>query len=98
MNEYPENWDEIALEIKEAAGWRCEHCGHPHDPPAGYTLTTHHLDSNKSNCDRINLVAFCQRCHLHFENKDLSKQGWFFGTPEWLARRLLPGNGNGEDP
>lgn len=24
---YPANWDEIALAVKAAAGWRCQHCG-----------------------------------------------------------------------
>ncbi|MEH1932019.1 MAG: hypothetical protein V7K83_31960 [Nostoc sp.] len=24
---YANNWDEIALAIKEAAQWRCRHCG-----------------------------------------------------------------------
>ena len=24
---YPDNWDEIATAIKEAAGWKCEKCG-----------------------------------------------------------------------
>ena len=88
MEEYPENWDEISREVKEAAGWMCEHCNHPHDPPAGYTLTTHHLDAIKSNCDRSNLAALCQRCHLRFQNIDLFKQGWLFGMPKWLAQKL----------
>ena len=26
---YAPNWDEIALGIKEAAGWVCDHCGRP---------------------------------------------------------------------
>lgn len=26
---YPANWDEIARQIKEDAGWRCEECGKP---------------------------------------------------------------------
>lgn len=88
MGEYPEDWNEIAFEVKAAADFKCEHCGHPHDPPAGYTLTTHHLDADKSNPDRSNLVALCQRCHLHFQNVDLKKQGWLFKIPEWLGRRL----------
>ena len=24
---YPDNWSDIALSIKEAASWRCRHCG-----------------------------------------------------------------------
>ncbi|WOD37387.1 HNH endonuclease signature motif containing protein [Nodosilinea sp. E11] len=26
---YPENWEEIALQVKVAAGWRCSGCGRP---------------------------------------------------------------------
>jgi len=24
---YPENWEALAWECKQRAGWRCEHCG-----------------------------------------------------------------------
>jgi 5-methylcytosine-specific restriction endonuclease McrA len=88
MGEYPEDWNEIALEIKAAAKFSCENCGHIHDSEAGYALTVHHLDTNKINSDPSNLVALCQRCHLMFQNTDLKKQGWLFGVPEWLARRM----------
>lgn len=27
-------------------------------------LTVHHIDADKANSDRSNLVALCQRCHL----------------------------------
>lgn len=30
--EYPEDWDAIALAVKEAADWRCVRCGHPDSP------------------------------------------------------------------
>ena len=33
--EYPQNWKEIAQQIKEQAGWRCVRCQHEHDPKAG---------------------------------------------------------------
>lgn len=69
--EYPENWKEIALKTKEKAGWRCECCGHKHDPDNGYTLTTAHMDNDKSNCNEDNLAALCQRCHLKIQAKKL---------------------------
>lgn len=87
MGNYPENWNEIATEIKVAAGWKCENCGHPHDPKNGFTLTVHHLDANPQNNDPNNLVALCQRCHLRFQNKDLKNQLWLFGPPTFLVRR-----------
>ena len=65
LSNYPKNWPEIAQAIKHEAGWKCQRCGHPHDPAAGYVLTVHHIDSNKANVDPHNLVALCQRCHMH---------------------------------
>lgn len=35
---YPADWPVIARAVKEAAGWRCVRCDHPHDPKAGRTL------------------------------------------------------------
>jgi 5-methylcytosine-specific restriction endonuclease McrA len=87
MNAYPPDWDEIALAIKQQAGWRCEHCGHLHDPASGYCLTVHHLDGDKSNCAFENLVALCQRCHLHIQGLWRPGQGWLFGAPVWAERR-----------
>lgn len=66
---YPDNWKEIAYKIKRLAGGKCERCGHPHDWKRGYCLTVHHLDENPQNCDPINLLACCQRCHLHLQGK-----------------------------
>jgi hypothetical protein len=57
---YPDNWNEIACGIKEAAGWRCEHCGHQNDRATGHVLTVHHLDGDPANCRPQNLVALCQ--------------------------------------
>lgn len=61
---YPPDWTAIATAIKQRAGWKCEHCHHPHDPQAGYTLTVHHRDGNPINNHPSNTVALCQRCHM----------------------------------
>jgi 5-methylcytosine-specific restriction endonuclease McrA len=88
--EYPENWDLIARRIKYNAGFQCEHCGHPHDPEAGYALTVHHLDRDKSNCADDNLVALCQRCHLHIQARFLPGQlVMSFARPGWMVARGL---------
>jgi hypothetical protein len=88
---YPPDWPAIAEGIKRAAGYRCEACGHPHEPATGYTLTVHHLDGNKSNCHWTNLVAMCQRCHLHWQGIWQPGQPWLFGAPQWALRRGLAG-------
>lgn len=33
VGEYPENWDEISLRVKDEAGWRCVRCRHPDFAP-----------------------------------------------------------------
>ena len=85
---YPEDWDAIAANVKERAGWLCEHCGHAHEPAKGYTLTVHHLDGEPSNCDDSNLVALCQRCHLHWQSRFVVGQAVMgFARPGWMERR-----------
>lgn len=67
--EYPADWPDIARRVKDAAGWRCERCEHPHDRESGHVLTVHHLDGNKANCADWNLAALCQRCHLKVQGR-----------------------------
>jgi len=88
VGNYPPDWEEIARRVKERAGWRCEHCGHPHDPVAGYTLTVHHLDGNPVNCSPENLVALCQRCHLRIQATWRPGQLVMdFARPAWMESR-----------
>lgn len=89
MNDYPPDWDAIAARIKDQAGWRCEHCDHPHDTPAGYMLTVHHLDGDKANCAYENLVALCQRCHLRIQATYYPGQLMLVEPPGWMIKRGL---------
>ena len=65
---YPVDWEEIALAVKEAAGWKCEWCGmgHMEDGTAGSILTVHHPDRDPGN-PHGRLMALCARCHLKDE-------------------------------
>lgn len=82
--EYPPDWPEIAQATKDAAGWCCVRCGHPHDTAAGYMLTVHHLDLNKSNCAWWNLAALCQRCHLRIQAKVVLDRPWMLPHSAWF--------------
>lgn len=82
--EYPADWPDIARQVKDAADWHCIRCGHAHEPPAGYTLTVHHIDLDKSNCRWWNLAALCQRCHLRIQAKVDVKQVYAFEHTEWF--------------
>lgn len=44
MSDYPETWPEVARAIKEAAGWRCVRCGHPHERPGQRIPCDNHCD------------------------------------------------------
>jgi len=82
--EYPDYWPQLSEAIKAAAGYKCIRCGHKHDPAAGYTLTVHHLDLNKSNCEWWNLVALCQRCHLFIQARVVMERIWFLEHSLWF--------------
>ncbi len=86
---YPQNWSAIATALKEWADWKCEHCNTPHNPPAGYCLTVHHLNGDKTNCAFENLLACCQRCHLHIQARYTPGQLWTFEPPKWAHIRRL---------
>lgn len=70
---YPPDWERIAREVKDAAGWRCESCGKqcrkPGEPFDTHrrTLTVAHLDHDPANCSRGNLMAMCAPCHLRYD-------------------------------
>ncbi len=87
--EYPPCWPLLSEGVKAESGYRCERCGHPHDPGAGYALTVHHLDNDKSNCARWNLAALCQRCHLAVQGKVFLPQFYMFEHSAWFIPHVV---------
>lgn len=83
QGEYPDDWKQIADEVKADADGCCIRCGHPHDPPAGYTLTVHHFNGDKSVCERWNLMPLCQRCHLSVQARVDPEQPLMFMPSSW---------------
>ncbi len=72
-SKYPDNWDDIAAAVKEAAGWKCEkcklQCRFPGDEFDTHkrTLTVAHINHVESDCRDENLVALCPACHLAYD-------------------------------
>ena len=103
---YPLEWDRIAWAVKTWAGWRCEHCGHPHELPSlrsqcdsrcshpvdgkQRVLTVHHLNMDPAECALWNLVALCQACHLSIQSRVDWHQGWLSDLPTWTRSLPLP--------
>ena len=72
---YPANWEELALECKRRAGWRCEYCGVRHGEKrigrihgTEYTvvLAACHVHHDPENPDAV-LIGLCQACHLRHD-------------------------------
>jgi hypothetical protein len=81
-------WAKAAPMPESVAGWRWEHCGHTDDRESGHVLTVHHLNLDKSDCRPENLLACCQRCHLHIQARWRPGQGVMeFAYTEWMKRR-----------
>lgn len=83
-SEYPPHWKDLAISIKDEAGWRCARCDHPHDPATGHTLTVHHLDLSPANSAWWNLLPLCQRCHLSVQGRVVLDRPWLFEHSEWF--------------
>lgn len=72
-SKYPADWDAIATEVKDQAGWKCEQCGRQCRFPGDRfdthkrTLTVAHINHVESDCRPENLVALCPRCHLAYD-------------------------------
>ncbi|MEG4115721.1 MULTISPECIES: HNH endonuclease [unclassified Microcoleus] len=80
---YPNNWREIALSVKENAGWRCAKCHQQCLRPGKQsnltkserlkvTLTVHHRNRIPEDNRLENLVALCTACHLSYHNRGQS--------------------------
>ena len=62
QNPYPEEFDRyLKQEIRSRDNQSCQSCGEiVYRSKRGHV---HHIDGNKQNCDRINLILLCATCH-----------------------------------
>lgn len=76
--DYPPGWPEFARQLKEAAGWRCVRCAHPHNPTVGRTLTVHHLTMRKDEPFEHwwAFLPLCQACHLSIQARVNLDRPW----------------------
>jgi len=78
-SKYPDNWKEIATDVKEATDWKCQVCGkqcyRPGEPVENTqdVLTVAHINHVESDCRQENLVAACAVCHLKY---DAERKRW----------------------
>jgi hypothetical protein len=63
---YPLIWDKISSSVKRYTGWRCSDCGRAYRLTS--KLTVHHLNEQKADCHRSNLLPLCWVCHQQDHN------------------------------
>jgi len=69
---YPKDWKSISKRIILRAENHCELCeaenGKPHwKTGSKVVLTVHHINFDKMDNSKYNLIALCQRCHLRLD-------------------------------
>jgi hypothetical protein len=81
---YPANWNELAWECKERAGWKCEHCAIAHgtlvvSERTGVVyrayLAAAHLDHDPWN-PAPRLAALCPSCHGRYDYSWEQRERW----------------------
>ena len=73
---YPDNWDDLAFAIKDAAGWKCEACGkqcyrpgEKHKDTRKTATVAHIVPVEFGGNDPNNLLCACSVCHLKYDNE-----------------------------
>lgn len=63
---YHQSWTELLRkEIRKRDKYVCQECGLHQDELYGWNkqLDVHHIDYNKFNCNKNNLITLCRDCH-----------------------------------
>ena len=64
-----------------------EHCTHASNGKQR-SLTVHHLDGDKANCEPWNLAALCQVCHLSVQARVDFYRPYLLPHTPWMARHV----------
>jgi hypothetical protein len=64
IDNYPDDWSTVSLDIRSKRGWRCEDCSrYLQAPEVRKFLHVHHVNGIKRDVSESNLRALCIRCH-----------------------------------
>jgi hypothetical protein len=77
-------------QIRQRDGFKCQNCGElqtSHLLKSGQKLSVHHIDYDKQNCRKNNLISLCHSCHSitnknrkDWENLYTNKMEILYGT------------------
>lgn len=65
LNNYPKNWNEISLQMKEKYNYTCQECHRNFSSYKNRTqlVEVHHINGLKYDCSENNLQVLCSSCH-----------------------------------
>lgn len=63
LNEYPENWKQLSMDIRRKNRFKCESCGRLLKPDESRFLHVHHRNGLKNDNRHANLAVLCIVCH-----------------------------------
>ena len=55
--------ENIVIKIRIRDNFTCQLCGNKKENNRGRNLTIHHIDYDKQNCNKNNLISLCMSCH-----------------------------------
>ena len=65
---YPFEWDEeLKEQIRKRDNYTCQNCGmteEEHLIAIGRALIVHHINYDKKNCKKYNLISLCNQCNV----------------------------------
>ena len=91
---YPEAWSKsLKLDVKDRDNWTCQDCGVKQNDLTKEKkwLGVHHLDGNKKNVEKDNLITLCRSCHAVFHHVDNGHQIKIREALELYGTRVIPG-------
>ena len=63
----PEFTQSLREQIRKRDDYKCQHCGmtqEEHFTIYGRDIEVHHIDYNKQNCKKKNLITLCKQCNI----------------------------------
>lgn len=84
-DEYPFEWNsKLKLEIKTRDNFTCCKCGLV-KKSNNVKLDVHHIDKNKNNCNKDNLITLCHTCHMQYHSQTQGKLYLKYTSNEWKS-------------
>lgn len=84
-DEYPFEWNaKLKLGIKTRDNFTCCKCGLV-KKGNNVKLDVHHIDKDKNNCNKDNLITLCHTCHMQYHSQTQGKLYLKYTSNEWKS-------------